>query len=116
MSGVTNGDGTMPDEFMPGIRWAGQLAPGSTASRTPAVGVPPTGETGTPGGSGTTRDVAGFAGETGRSTAAEEPGQNDLGVLGADKDPGYVQTGAGHGEAVVDNSFRYDWQQRPGGA
>ena len=111
---VVNGDGPVPEEFFPGIRSAGQTAPGSTPSRTaPPDRAVPDSDSGSPGNGAPTplRKQA----IDGRGTSSLQPGQNDLGMLGASEEPGYTDTGADGGHAIIDDAYRFPWQQRPGG-
>lgn len=118
MAGIPNGDGDMPDEFMPGLRWSGLPSPGSVPSRTvPPDERPADFETGSPGGSGQPMSVAEQAVD-GRNASPQLPGQNDGSlIMGAPaQEPGFTETGAGGGGAIVDRSYRFPWQQGPGGS
>ncbi len=89
----------------------GMSAAGSAPSRSSPGAVPLTGQTGLPG-IGTVTSLKSQA-DPGTATTTM-PGQNDLGISGADADPGYTDSGAGHGSTFADQ-HRQVYQQKPAG-
>jgi hypothetical protein len=100
--GVVNGD-YVPDEFMPGIRSAGNLAPGTDPPGSRAVDSVET-------------TITGPSGETwnryGTQTHGSiEPGQTSDGLTGVTEDQ-ITQTGAGRGHVI--SAPRRTWQAKDG--
>jgi hypothetical protein len=63
---------------------------------------------------GITYTLAGPPG-SGKSASPQMAGQTDPSVITPVAPNSITSTGAGGGEAIVDSSYRYDWQQRPQG-
>ena len=112
MAGVANGDGDMPAEFFPGIRWAGTLSPGSRASRTPPPDTAvPDGDSGIPG-TGTALHLSYMVGP-GESMSTSQPGQTDGSEISPGEDGQYADSGARSGSDNADHFHRYTWQSAP---
>ena len=110
-SGVQNGDGSPVDDLFGWPMPDGTGAGGSNPQRaTPPDGAIPDQVTGVPG-AGVIMSLSAQTG-SGSSASPEMPGQNDLGIPGAEHEDGYVNSGAGDGVTVSASSHgRLDYQQ-----
>jgi hypothetical protein len=88
-------------------------AAGSSPSRSSPGAVPLTGESGLQG-VGTVMSLKSQA-DPGSDTV-NQPGQTGESVISVGPEEDYAYTGAGQGEAIVDTSHRYDWQQKAQGS
>lgn len=103
MMPIPNSD-SVPDEFMPGIRSAGNLPPGSDPGSSP--GDAPT-TTIAGGSAGLSED---FDRISAPARATTVPGQLQLdSLIGGDANSGTTDTGAGQG--TTDHWRRLSWQQ-----